>query len=54
MNSRDVGGCGGGGNDGLGMFRRIFGGSDSGVALSLSAGPITPLINSHLSAPRNI
>jgi hypothetical protein len=36
------------------MFRGFLGGRDSGVALSLGAEPITPLINSDLSMSRNI
>jgi hypothetical protein len=36
------------------MFRGFLGGRDSGVALSLGAEPITPLINSDLSTSRNI
>ena len=35
------------------MFRGFLGGRDSGVALSLGAEPITPLINSDLSSSRN-
>ena len=36
------------------MFQGFLGDCDSGVALSLSAGPTTPLINSDLSTWRNI
>ena len=36
------------------MFRGFLGGRDSGVALSLGAEPITPLINSGLSSSKNI